>query len=1332
MADSSSYPEVLSVKIETGLFAEGITELIKQWETFAQKVGSENVGVVLGTNLSKGIIEGLSSIQETLNAVSSSVIASMDVMVSKVEETNDKLSSIKTGGSRGGTSSGGLFGDLGGDLGKIAKIAIEWQIIGKVLEGLGSLVSAPFRALAEGEEYFKKTQQDATNLEAALLSSVRFSKDLGQNLKDTQIGSVAVAKALQDIVISSPGLKLQDVQSSFKIISESIGGEGGVDTLQKMLDLTQQFSVAIRSSGVDVQVTRRLASELPKLFSGTLTENSPLARILGKSNVELKQMVEDGKKFNDLQERLAPLLASVVAQLKDSKETLESTEERADLVGKRLEGIYATEGLKSYQAELQVLIDKMNDPVWEKHAGNLGGFLAWWGKIKADFSSVPAFVTAIATAGEDPDYARKLGLNPNTSRPYRTTSEAGSDISLQDVFKRGKAEGILDQHIDSTGNKVDLTKKKAAPFDVSDISTHIAEYRENLQKLTAEFEHAKQAEDELVSSGQESKTKESFNIKVAAAGSAAKATVEYSRALQQLIKDHGREISNIHSVASENAAKGKETDQDTINKDIHEANKRFETAKTELSKNLLSTTESFLSQEVAAEKAANQEIQAIRKANFEASMEMAKKEAEYNIAIAEHKASTVSLMFGAGLETQQSVLDSKRQSIEERRKALDLDNDQIESAYLQQISTTATGSTDRVSATNKYNSANADLSLKYLSIGQELKALDIETYSIEQQMNNSRVEFLQKIIALSIEYRQAQETQRYTGQQITDSSMGRDTDSKQHYSVLESIRTDEVSAAKALIQYNQVLITTIEDSNQRLKIVKEIAQLESQITNLNRGRVTDANAKLSEIDADGGSQAVRNIRKRASLNKDVESAKGAGDYSSAVALNTELSNLQPSISQLKDNIEAMVPGLKADIDVLTSHASAMDKTTAAVSAFTSVIGAVQQGIGVYQQGKQQGGTMGGVGSLMSQYGGMIPVAGPFIQAAGAVLSVIGGIFTKEAEHIVSNINNQFNFTMQQLSNGQAGINTTLQAVMAERTAAIQQLSGIKGGQDQLKNILPGLNQEIAQLQAQQQQASRDWGNTYNELAMQLDAGSQVGSQIMQNWVSINQQVYNYVNATGDATTATKFLSMTLQQLQITSQQSLNQGEQQAIQDAISLNSQLLQRMQLIESLNQQAFALQNADSTERTQAGSVTRAQQLQSLQRQSQQQLLDLNFQIDQTQQVVNAESSVFTIASNIYDLHTRDNALTLSTLQLQLNGYKQLQDIIASITQGSNGLFSSTQAWLNPITNPVTTGQTLTFSPGSIVVNITDTTGTASQVTGDTVYAAIQQSARNGGQTA
>ena len=49
MADSSSYPEVLSVKIETGLFAEGITELIKQWETFAQKVGSENVGVVLGT-----------------------------------------------------------------------------------------------------------------------------------------------------------------------------------------------------------------------------------------------------------------------------------------------------------------------------------------------------------------------------------------------------------------------------------------------------------------------------------------------------------------------------------------------------------------------------------------------------------------------------------------------------------------------------------------------------------------------------------------------------------------------------------------------------------------------------------------------------------------------------------------------------------------------------------------------------------------------------------------------------------------------------------------------------------------------------------------------------------------------------------------------------------------------------------------------------------------------------------------------------------------------------------------------------------------------------------
>lgn len=1257
---------------------------------------------------------------------------------------------------------GGIFGDLGGDLENIAKITIEFQLISAILGKLGQLVSAPFVALAQGEEYLKKTEMDAVDLEGALLTSVKYSSDLSENLKNTQQGSAAVTKALQDVAVSNPNVKLEDLQNSFKVISETLGGTGGVDTLQKMVQLSQDFSLAMRGAGVSTGNTRRLASELPQLFEGTLKPTSALARALGETPEQLHKLVEEGIKFNDIEERFAPLLAPFIQQAKDAKTTLEGTEEAAKLLSDRLTGAYATTEVAAYQEELQELIGKMNDPAFSKHAEQLGEWAKLWGQIKAATSSVPAFMAALSE-GQD-NAAKKMGFDPDGKGGYKHTnggydsdsgwtSSGGTTSGIPDLpLMNNPATDILNKVFTATGPKPTLGKKTSTPFDTSVMSSELEEYRAKLDAIKRVFDSIKEDNDLLVAGGGQNKSQASDAVSTAGKDASVRILQDSVATAAQLNASHKKELDNISSVEVTN--RGSKTDEelsDSVNKKKQEANKRYNDDLIALGKSTTDALAALTSSEVSAERQAAQEKQQIQKGNFEANIAMAKKESEARIEAAENAASIIEKLYGFGLASQSDVQGAKRNVLTTRQSALTDEQSSINQSYGYELSNTAEGGKDRSDATNRFTSASAGIAQQLLQISSAIKGVDYDDAEIKRKSQEETLNFLLKSIALVKQYNDARNAVKEAGSSLIDSVFGRIHNTDPMFQDKAAQRATDIGALNLQKSgpgglQSQLASQKDQTSPAALALRASIDKLDNDIKILQLDTVKDADAKIQAMRGNTPvglqpSQSANILRGEIKDSTDSANDGENADDAATTQLEDQLKNLKPSLADFGNALQNLVFGTTGIVSAIQGTAQALKSGNVSVSqamgqfatelaqAVTSVVGQITQAMNTYKQGKQAGGIMGGVGALASQYGGLIPVAGPFIQAAGAVLSLVGSIFTQEAQNIVNNINSQFSATMAGLANGQAGINQTLQTVMAERTQAIQQLSGIKGGQDQLQNILPQLNQEIAQLQAQQIQADQAWGATFNELAMQLQEGSNVGSQIMQNWVSINQQVYNYVNATGDATSATQFLSMTLQQLQITSEQQLTAGEAQAVQSAISLNQQLLQRTQLIESLNQQAFALQNQDSEERTEAGSVTRAQQLQLLQQQSQQQLQNLNFQITQSQQVVTAYSTVFTLSQDITGLWAQSNTDTLAALQIQLNGYKQLQQVVASITQGANGLFSSSQAWLNPITNPVTSGTTLTLSPGAVVVNIiAEDASNMSSVTADSITAALAQAARSG----
>lgn len=332
-----------------------------------------------------------------------------------------------------------------------------------------------------------------------------------------------------------------------------------------------------------------------------------------------------------------------------------------------------------------------------------------------------------------------------------------------------------------------------------------------------------------------------------------------------------------------------------------------------------------------------------------------------------------------------------------------------------------------------------------------------------------------------------------------------------------------------------------------------------------------------------------------------------------------------------------------------------------------------------------------IGGFVDKTLGKIPGIGGLFSLGASVFGFISDIFTAAAKRIAQQIQASVKNITDAYTNGTSTLVQTIEQLQAERASAIQQLSGKKGGQDQLNSLLPQIDQQIASLQNQQQQTFVSFENTLSVLKLQGGALA----DLLQQWQQINTQVQQYINAGGDAAKATEFISDSLQQILQTNLANLNQAQTDSINDALQLNNLLQQRLQL----NQQLFDAQNADALEKRN-NAVDLGIQAQTTAQQLQQQLQSVNSQIDLYTKRVAMEKQVFNIATDTATLQAQANQLNLDALTLTIQKWQQMQQIVAGIVQNANGLFSLSPALQNLIGLP---GSALTTGPQVNIQNLT-----------------------------
>jgi hypothetical protein len=315
--------------------------------------------------------------------------------------------------------------------------------------------------------------------------------------------------------------------------------------------------------------------------------------------------------------------------------------------------------------------------------------------------------------------------------------------------------------------------------------------------------------------------------------------------------------------------------------------------------------------------------------------------------------------------------------------------------------------------------------------------------------------------------------------------------------------------------------------------------------------------------------------------------------------------------------------------------------------------------GISGLAKEGGDALKGMGGMLGSIGSALPGIGAAVGVVGGVVSMIGNMFAAQAKHIADDIQKKFDSIMQNYQNNTASFTETMAALQQEQQTAIAQLSGTKGGQGYLSQILLQVQQTEAALRAQAL-AGRD---QMGILVSTMNQSTDVGKQWMSTWSQIEQQVKSYLDKSGGNTAlATHYQNLELADQARKLQDQYNQGVQQAVQDNFKLNDLMMSRQQIQLSILQ----LQNqmSDSIERRQAPALGLAAQQTRLQlQQLKQQLSDTNSQISIEQSKVTAENQLFGLTTDINSLHAEDAKLQAYALAEQLANYKEMYDILKSI---------------------------------------------------------------------
>jgi hypothetical protein len=1229
-----------------------------------------------------------------------------------------------------------------------------WTLIQGAVDAIAFTLEAPFKALEAGRKYIDDIQKSADHLTGSLNANIQYSEDLVENLKLASEASKQSIMALRDVA-NETGLSFNHLEDTFRSLVTA-GAASHVQTTRDIVALTQILNIANEQVKGDANL-RGLLGDIPRLFHGTLEKGSAFLEVTHLTADEAKKLVESTKEQRDLlpilTERLKPYLSAAAQAKEHHRNIVESLEEQS----RRFAAIIA---LPVYDRVAQVLkqmldwadanknkvqeiaklfgdivlhVEKVGEKLIGVDDGMKGVVLSFsslvistahWVELLGSAAAMLLKISSMATPG-----AKKLDFDP-------------------DHFEK-----------DADGN-IDLRRRKAdAPKQESDLEQLADLYRlmRESDKKFAEYQSklAKLASAKYAPAGFVGPFSENDNLMYRS---------------QPTVLDNPMVGKGEHPSMDKNPrrrfdARGEFNEEIALIKDHYE---QYRDLVRDAEADLL------ISKREAAEKhedIAELEIEAVEAAGSRLRKALKK---YYEGQIAENKATP------GDLEDALSKFDASqinaerraRDQVDKARRAGIKEGNKVEEIEIRnRLTLLKEGASQEVAIVReKYSQARIT----------ELKALD-EKEEIDKSTHQAELSAIDEEVAKLAEgtdrraqllAQRALLEQRYLGVSAQNALQriaidDREIDSlRKHQLALKQAGFEsetiqkQISESVKTVQAAYVDVFDIRDkdiaakirevqielqlASARGKTVESTRQMREQLAGLTNERLQNLQSQIQTINGSGQSNVLKQIGTRAAIQNtrrqvilqgvDDSSPEALARFNEQLsALDAMLQSATPSIANSLQALERQIFGmdfselqrrLNDAADSTEKFAIGLDVGLKALSNISSIVSGVQA---AYDKGGILGGAGAGLKAASNGLGLLkglglfkglsksIPLVG---EALGGVLEFIGPLFTKAAERIANEVKKSFQKTMNDFQAGYTTLQQTLSLLEQQRISAISQLSGKKGGQDKLDEILPQLEQQIQSLKQQQRQIIDSFEQSLAGLATQSDALQQIQSQ----WTSIVKTVQQYLSAGGDATSATKYLSYQLEKMQADAQSQLDDANQQAIQDAIALNDLLKQRVTLAKDFEREKFDLLNEDSLERRKAGSVTRGQRIKELEEEHQKRLGELDQQISLQTRKVEMEAKVFNLSMDISDLHRKDEELTLKALEIQIQRWTDLKSIIDSIQMQPGGIFSSN----NPL---------LTSNP-SVIVNINgDITGvspldprTVGVQIGDSVREALERSFRSG----
>lgn len=1137
---------------------------------------------------------------------------------------------------------GGGGGGLKGTLAHLIRFYTLWNLINGAVNTFTAIVTAPIKLLMAGWQYMANTERAADDMVGVIASNVKFSKDYLENFNKARDAAKEVTKALQEQAIVT-GFSADQIEGTFKALLSS-GAARYVKTLREMVGLATMFQMALKAAGAGGLAAQTSIQEMSRLWNGTPNVDNKFLAFVGMDVGQWKQFREEVEKTRDMFPRLAERTKAYRDALIAAGQGQTVLLNNLKLIMSRIAGS-ALEGLFD---KVNSALIRLNKWLYENKDKIAAAFSFIGQKIGNMFDKMVAFFSNRETL------EGILTVTLAIAKAWVTAAEAVWMIvkGLTQIVKPDRPFNPLSpgqSFVRGLGNVVGgIGLGVTAPVQPGAIT----EARKILDDLNKSLKEAPKTGnsilDALFDPGSDNRIgKDSLVSYIVKKYETAREKIEYE--IERIEGEYQDKRNALSEKLADNLI-NKQTYSQELTKIVEEEAGRIRSLRQQLLDETGKTRLAILGQSGAdpdrsrdeAERFQKIIVSIIRKIAEESKKARKEISAASIVGIKEEEANE-RIRYEARIKRIKEEQDYERRLISEAASFGYL-------TPLQAAMAEAEVSTQQYNAElgvlrNRLNDL-AEGGEEWVKVQEEINALDNKR-SLELELQARLIERLKvEEEALTATY-----TQRLRSQYLERQSLAAEQER------LLADRPDMLPIEEQLLEAKRRdLELTIAVTKAQLEAAKA-RNADHQITREYTLQLEELNNKLLSIDNSllsgklaGLSGSLLQIRQRR-LGRGPDSGLSVRDGIFGVGFTEEF-------NKATTNLNKFGVGLVGASNALTT--------------FRSVLTAIQQGY-------REGGVLGGIGAAAGQagslmgafsgkpgsFGALMGALGPYVSAIGAVFSVIGGLFTRAAKKIAESIRKDTDAIVTSFNRDQSTLVETIANLENQRVRAITQLSGRKGGKEELDKLLPQLEDQIYQLKRQQEEILENFNNNLDALRLNSDTLSTIENQ----WRDINKQVKEYLGAGGDAAKASEYLSLQLGRIRQEAIEQLNEAEQDAIQSIYQLNDLLKQRQDLINDFKRNEFDLMNADALERRQAGSISRGRQLAELRKQHQEELERIDQDIYRLQVKVDKEKEIFNLVNDTASLRRRDEELTLAALDAQIQKLKDLQSIVSNINLGAGG---------------------------------------------------------------